>query len=293
LFGVAIAFATVRFRYHQIANILKWLALTLFAYVITAFLVHPDWTTIAHDTFIPTLPRGHDAWAMLVAILGTTISPYLFFWQSSMEVEEEKAAGRRMFVRRHGASKTEIVDRKMDVGTGGFFSNVVMYFIILTTALTLHAHGKTHIETTRQAAEALKPLAGGFATTLFTLGIVGVGLLSIPTLTGSAAYGFAEIFRWKQGLDEKFKSARAFYAVILLSTATGISLDFAHVNPVKALFWSAVINGLLAPFLMVGILIVACDSKIMKRQPSSLLGRVVVGLATLLMFGAAIGMFVF
>jgi NRAMP (natural resistance-associated macrophage protein)-like metal ion transporter len=293
LFGVGIAFATIRFRYQQIANILKWLALSLFSYVITAFIVHPRWTAIAHATFIPALPKGHDAWATLVAILGTTISPYLFFWQSSMEVEEEKAVGKRILIMRRGATKYEITNRKLDVGTGAFFSNVVMYFIILTTALTLHTHGITKIETSRQAAEALRPFAGSFAATLFTIGVLGVGLLSIPTLTGSAAYAFAETFRWKQGLDANFKTARSFYTVIILSTVIGIALDVVHVNPLKALFWTAVINGLLAPFLLAGILVIACDRKIMRNQQSSYLGRVVVVLAMLLMFGAAIGMFVF
>jgi len=256
-------------------------------------MVHVDWARVAHDTFVPAMPKGHDAWATLVAILGTTISPYLFFWQSSMEVEEEKAGGLRALVMRRGATEDQIINRKMDVGAGAFFSNVVLYFIILTTALTLHTHGITKIETSRQAAEALRPFAGSFATTLFTVGIVGVGLLSIPTLTGSAAYAFAETFRWKHGLDADFKRARSFYAVIILSTIIGIALDFAHVSPVKALFWTAVINGLLAPFLLVGILIIASDRKIMRNQPSSLLGRTVVALTTLLMFGAAVGMFVF
>ncbi len=293
LFGLAIAGATVAFRYHQIAGLLKWLAASLFAYVVTAFLIHPNWSTILHDTFVPTWPHGHEAWATLVAILGTTISPYLFFWQASQEVEEEKAMGRRMLVQRRGASDREIRNRKLDVGVGTFFSNMVMYFIILTTALTLHAHGVTNIETTGQAASALAPLAGKFAAMLFTLGILGVGLLAIPTLTGSAAYAFAETFNWEEGLDQKFKSARAFYGVIILSTVIGVVLDFANINPVKALFYTAVINGLLAPFLLVGILLVACDSKIMCQQPSSILGRAIVGITAVLMFGAAVGMFVF
>jgi len=293
LLGVSIAFATIFCRYHQIANVLKWLALTLFAYVITAVVIRPDWSTIMRDTFIPSWPKGHEAWATLVAILGTTISPYLFFWQASQEVETEKAMGRRMLVQREGASSREISDRKLDVGAGTFFSNLVMYFIILTTALTLHPHGHTNIETTKQAAEALAPLAGKFAATLFTLGILGVGLLAIPTLTGSAAYAFAETFGWKQGLDERFKSAHAFYGIIILSTLVGIGLEFANINPVKALYWTAIINGLLAPFLLIGVLLVASDRTIMLKQPSSWLSRAVVGLTTLLMFGAAVGMFVF
>jgi len=293
LFGLAIAVATVQFRYHQIANVLKWLALTLFAYVITGFVIGPDWSKVAHDTFVPSLPTSHEGWAMLVAILGTTISPYLFFWQSSQEVEEEKAMGRRMVAWRRGATRREIGTRRMDVGIGTFFSNLVMYFIILSTALTLHAHGLTNIETTKQAAEALLPLAGKFAYLLFAVGIIGVGFLAIPTLSGSAAYVFAETFHWRQGLDSKFKAARAFYAVVILSTVMGVVLDFSGVNPVKALYWTAIINGLLAPFLLVGVWLVASDRKIMCGQPSSRLGLWSVGLTTVLMFAAAIGMFVF
>lgn len=292
-FGAVIAVATIKCRYYQIASVLKWLALSLFAYVVTAIVVRPTWSTIVHDTFIPRVPNNHEAWGTLVAILGTTISPYLFFWQASQEVEQEKAMGRRMLVQREQATKREINERKLDVGVGTFFSNFVMYFIILTTALTLHAHGVTQIETTKQASEALVPLAGKLAATIFTVGIIGVGFLAIPTLTGSAAYAFAETFHWRQGLDRPFTSARHFYSIIIFSTVVGIVLDFANISPVKALYWTAVINGLLAPFLLVGILIVACDRKIMKNQPSSILGRVVVGFTSILMFGAAIGMFVF
>jgi NRAMP (natural resistance-associated macrophage protein)-like metal ion transporter len=293
VFGIGIAVATVRLRYVRIAVVLKWLALVLGAYVITAFLVHPHWGRVLRDAVVPSLPVGREAWATLVAILGTTISPYLFFWQASQEVEEEKAKGRRMIVRREGATADEIVDRKLDVGVGTFFSNAAMFFIILTTALTLHTHGLTKIETARQTAEALRPLAGPLAATLYTVGILGVGFLAIPTLAGSAAYAFAETFDWRQGIDEKVQGARGFYAVLVLATAAGIVLDFAGINPIRALFWTAVINGLLAPFLMVGILIVASDRQLMNGQPSSRLGRTAVALATLLMFLAGIGMFVF
>lgn len=292
LFGIGIAAATILFRYQRLATGLKWLALTLFAYIITAFVVGPDWGAVAHDTFIPSLPKEPGTWAMMVAILGTTISPYLFFWQASQEVEEEKAAGRRMLARR-GAGRDELATRRLDVGVGTFFSNLVMYFIILTTALTLHRNGITQIETSKQAAEALRPLAGNFAALLFTVGVLGVGFLAIPTLFGSAAYAFAETFGWRQGLDAKFKSARAFYGVIILSTTLGIALDFANINPVKALFWTAVINGLLAPFLLVAILLVACDRRIMGEQRSSRFSLALVALTALLMFGAAIGMFLF
>ncbi len=292
IFGVGIAYWTVHCRYYQIAMVLKWLALCLFAYVITAFVVKPNWATIVHDTFIPTWPKDHDTWQNLVAILGTTISPYLFFWQASQEVEEEKAMGRQMLGQRQGATSREIVDRKLDVGTGTFFSNFVMYFIILAAAVTLHAHGITKIDTSKQAAEALRPLAGSLAYFLYTAGLIGVGLLAIPTLTGSAAYAFAETFKWKEGLDKSFKGARPFYAVLIFSTVVGIAMDFLNINPVKALFWTAVVNGVLAPFLLVGILAVACDRRVMANEPSSMLSRVVVAVTTLAMFGAAIAMFV-
>jgi Mn2+/Fe2+ NRAMP family transporter len=293
IFGIAIAFATIQFRYQQIATILKWLALVLFAYIFTALIVGPDWKTVVHDTFIPTLPRNHEGWSMLVAILGTTISPYLFFWQASQEVEEEKAAGRRMLARRQGATRRELQVRGIDVGVGTFFSNIVMFFIILTTALTLHRHGLTNIQTSKDAAEALRPLAGKFAAALFTFGVIGVGFLAIPTLTGSAAYALAETFGWHQGLDRKLKTARAFYGVVVVSTLAGIIMDFAGINPVKALVWTAVINGVLAPFLLVGVLLVAADKKIMHQKPSSPLAVITVSVTTLLMFAAALAMFVF
>jgi NRAMP (natural resistance-associated macrophage protein)-like metal ion transporter len=292
-FGIAIASATVWLRYYQIANTLKWLCLALFAYVITAFIVRPNWSAAIRDTFSPSWPKGHVAWQTLVAILGTTISPYLFFWQASQEVEEEKAKGRRMCRERQGATKREIINRKMDVGVGAFFAVLIMYFIMLTTASTLHRHGVTNIETSRQAAEALGPLAGRFAAVIYTVGILGVGFLAIPTLSGSAGYALAETLSWKEGLDEKPKAAKAFYAVIIASTAAGIALDFANITPMKALFWTAVINGLLAPFLLVGLLVIASNKAIMMGQPSSMLSRVLVGATALLMFGAGIGMFVF
>jgi Mn2+/Fe2+ NRAMP family transporter len=292
LFAAAIAWATVRFRYYQIANTLKWLALVLFAYVATAFVVRTDWRSALLDTFVPSVPHGKAAWETLVAILGTTISPYLFFWQASQEVEEEKASGRLTLHQRRGATPREIRTRKMDVGAGTFFSNLVMYFIILVAAVTLHRGGVTNIETSREAASALRPLAGNLAFLLYTLGIVGVGLLAIPTLTGSAAYAFAETFGWKQGLDKRLRQARSFYGVIIFSTAIAVGLDFTNFSAVQALYWSAVINGVLAPFLLLVILAVASDATLMHGQPSSLRSRVLVGITAAVMFAAAIAMFV-
>lgn len=292
VFALLISWATVRLQYNQIANVLKWLVLVLFAYPITAFIVGADLGQVLRDTLVPSMPHSRNEWATLVAILGTTISPYLFFWQASEEVEEEKSAGQSTLAMRRGATSQELELRNIDVGVGAFFSNMVMFFIILTTAITLNRHGITNIETSRQAAEALRPLAGNFAATLFTWGIVGVGFLAIPTLAGSTAYAFAETLGWRQGLSKRLRQARWFYALILGSTGMGVALDFIGINPVKALYWTAVINGLLAPFLLVAILIVAADKKLMQSQPSSRLGWIVVAITTIAMFAAGIAMFV-
>jgi NRAMP (natural resistance-associated macrophage protein)-like metal ion transporter len=291
-FAILISWATVRLRYKQIANVLKWLVLVLFAYPVTAFVVGANWSQVLHATLVPSMPHSRNEWETLVAILGTTISPYLFFWQASEEVEEEKSAGQSTVAQRRGATPEELGLRNIDVGVGAFFSNMVMFFIILTTAITLNKHGIVNIETSRQAAEALKPFAGSFAAALFTWGIVGVGFLAIPTLAGSAAYAFAETLGWRQGLSKKLRQARWFYALILGSTAVGVALDFIGINPVKALYWTAVINGLLAPFLLVAILIVARDKKLMQGQPSSRLGWFVVAATTVAMFVAGVAMFV-
>jgi NRAMP (natural resistance-associated macrophage protein)-like metal ion transporter len=291
VFGAAIAAVTIKFRYHQFAQVLKWLVLSLGAYVLTAFLARPDWSGVFHDTFVPRWPADHDTWSTLVAIFGTTISPYLFFWQTAQEVEEEKAKGRRMIVKRYGATTNEIVNRRIDVGLGTFFSNAVMFFVILCCAGTLHRHGVTQITTSKEAAEALRPLAGSAATLLYTLGLIGVGCLAIPTLAGSAAYAFAETFDWPEGLDEPYEGAREFYIVLIVSILCGIVMDFLRLSPIKTLYWTAIINGLLAPFLLVGIYLVASDRKLMKDQRSSFLSRVVVLITIVVMFGAGVAVF--
>jgi Mn2+/Fe2+ NRAMP family transporter len=294
IFGLGICVATIRLRYSQIAGVLKWLAVALFAYIITAFLVKPDWSVVFKAVTHPTWPSSHLMWATLVAILGTTISPYLFFWQAGQEVEAEKTMGRRLLIHRQGATKDEIMDRRIDVTVGGLIANMVMFFVILTTALTLHLNPATqNISTTAQAADALRPLAGNFAYWLYTIGIVGTGLLAIPTLAGSAAYAFAETFNWAYGLDKKLRQAGSFYGVFVLATVGGIAIDFVGIDPFKALFWTAVINGLLAPFLLAGILLIVSDKKIMRGQGGSLFTRGVTMLTMLLMLGAAAGLFIF
>jgi len=289
-FGVGISAATIWFRYHQIATILKWLALVLFAYVITGFIVHPDWRMVAHAAFVPTWPKSHDQWGMLVAILGTTISPYLFFWQASQEVEEDKAKGRRMLYRRFGATPVEIITRKIDVDVGTFFSNLVMFFIILTTALTLHQHGITHIETSKDAAEALSPLAGKFAATLFTLGIVGTGLLGVPVLAGSAAYAVAEAAAWRRGMDTLPHQARNFYLVIAVSMLIGVALSFSPIDPIRLLLWSAVINGILAPPLIIIILVICNNPTVMGSFRNGRALNVFGGIAAVIMTGSALAL---
>lgn len=291
IYGIGICLLAIRLRYQQLASVLKWLAMVLLAYIVTAFLVKPHWGEVARNTFIPTLPKGKDGWSSLVALFGTTISPFLFYWQASQEVEEDKAKGRLLLARRRNATKRELGDRKLDVWSGTFFSNLVMFFIILTAAMTLHAHGKD-VQTTADAASALKPLAGDYAFLLFTGGLVGAGLLAIPTLAGSAAYAFAETFDWVCGLDHKFRKAVSFYAVFVIATIGGALLDLLHLDPVKTLFWSAVVNGVLAPFLLVGLLLITGNAKIMQGQPSSVINRLVVGFTALLMF-AGLGAMVF
>lgn len=291
-FSAGITLATIWLRYATIARALKWLVLILVVYVLAAIDVRPDWGAVLRDAALPRLPQGREAWATLVAILGTTISPYLFFWQASQEVEEEKAAGHLTLEARQGATSTELADRRLDIGLGTLFSNLAFFFIIVTTASTLHAHGATELATSADVAAALEPLAGRFAMLLFTVGIVGTGLLAIPTLAGSAAYAFAETFGWREGLDEKFARARAFYSVFGISVAFGVLMDFAGVSAVTALYWSAVINGLLAPFLLLGVLLAAADRRLLRGQPAPRLELALVGLATLVMFAAGVAMFV-
>lgn len=291
LVGGIIILTTIYFPYKALASILKWLAAVLFAYVITAFLVHPNWHEVLASTFLPHWPTSRGQWTTLVAILGTTISPYLFFWQSSQEIEEEKEKGHRTQASRRGAPPAELKNRALDVGTGTFFSNFIMFFIILTAAATLHAHGVMQIESSRDAVRVLEPLAGRFAAVLYAVGLIGVGFLAIPTLAGASAYAFAETFAWRQGLDQKLHRARAFYGTLVCSIFIGIALSFTSIKPMDALFLTAVINGILAPFLLVGILWVASDRVLMQDQPSPWLARIVVAITTLLMFGAIAGLF--
>jgi Mn2+/Fe2+ NRAMP family transporter len=224
-------------------------------------------------------------------ILGTTISPYLFFWRAAQEVEEERAAGRRTVRQRHGATDAELEQARTDVLVGMFFSNVIMYFIILTTAATLHAHGQTAITTARQAAEALRPLAGDGAYWLFTLGLIGTGMLGVPVLAGSCAYTIAEAETWRGSLDAKPRLARKFYAVVAVSMGLGLILNFVGLDAVAMLFWSAVVNGVLAPPLIVVVRLTS-DSRVMGLRVNSALLRWLGWATAVIMAGATMGMFV-
>ena len=279
--------------YRAMARVLKWLTLVLFAYVITAFLAHPDWMQVLHATFIPHLEWTRSYMAVLVGILGTTISPYLFFWQAAEEVEEERELGRITVEQREGATDEELGTAATDVVTGMAFSNLVMYFIILTTAATLNAHGLKTIETAKDAASALRPLAGQGAYWLFTLGLIGTGMLAVPVLAGSCAYAIAESARWRAAsLNQKPKQARQFYSVIAVSVVVGLILDYTGINAVKMLFWSAVLNGVLAPPLVILVVLLTCDKKVMGIRTNSRGMQVLGWLCAAVMTAAALALLV-
>ncbi|HEX6649887.1 MAG TPA: Nramp family divalent metal transporter [Pyrinomonadaceae bacterium] len=278
--------------YRQIVRIFKWLTLVLFAYVITAFLVRPDWKTVIQSTLIPHIEWSSRYLATFVGILGTTISPYLFFWQASQEVEEEREMGRTTVGKRKGATAEELRRSRRDVITGMFFSNFVMYFIILTTAATLHAQGHTNIATAQQAAEALRPLAGNGAYLLFTVGLIGTGMLGIPVLAGAAAYAVAEAAAWRGTLDYRPPLAKKFYSVIAAAMLLGLALNYLGIDAVKMLFWSAVLNGVLAAPLIVIVVFLTSSKKIMGKHVNSTILKILGWATAAIMAAAAIAMFV-
>jgi len=290
--AIAIVVLQVWGSYRVMVKIFKWLTLSLFAYVIAAFLARPDWYAVARATFVPQIQFTSEYITTIVAILGTTISPYLFFWEASEEVEEEKSEGRKDVNARRGATDKEIKKEKLDTIVGMLFCNLVFYFVIVSAGATLHVSGQTNIQSATEAAQALRPLAGNFATVLFGIGLIGAGLLAVPVLTGSAAYAVAETFGWQSGLDEKPRHAKKFYAVIAASTVVGVVIDFAGINPISALFWTAVINGVVAPPLLVVIMLVANNKRVMGERTNGLWTNFLGWLATVVMFAAAIGMFV-
>jgi NRAMP (natural resistance-associated macrophage protein)-like metal ion transporter len=277
--------------YKGMAEIFKWMTLVLFAYVFASFFANVDWRHALAVTFVPRLEFSRGFLAVLVAILGTTISPYPFFWQAAEEVEEKKEQSRE-----HSAEKRSMAFQlkyaRADTMSGMFFSNLIMYFIILTTAATLHAHGHTEITSAREAAEALRPLAGNGAYLLFTLGLIGTGMLGVPVLVGSCAYAIAEAAGWRGSITDKPKQAREFYSVMAVAMVLGLALNFFGLNAVKMLFWSAVINGLLAPPLILLVILLTSSQKVMGARTNPPLLRYLGWTTLAVMTAAAVGMLV-
>ena len=288
--GALLIVVEVFASYKLFASVVKWLCLTLFAYVVGAFFVGVDWLAALRHTIVPQLHADRTWFATFVGFLGTTITPYLFFWQAALEVEEERAIGRTTLPQRRGATEAEIRASRADVTTGMVFSNAVSWFIVLTTASTLYAHHIT-ITSVRDAAQALRPLAGDGAYLLFALGVLGAGLLAVPVLAGSSAYALAEVFRWKQaGLDAKPSSARAFYTVIALGIAFGVIADLFGVDAVRMLFWSAIVNGFVAVPLLIAIALAGNHRDLMGRWKNGRASNVWIIITIALMGAAAIGL---
>ncbi len=278
--------------YHRYVFFLKWLTVSLLAYVAVLFMVHVPWATVATKTAWPALSLDFNTASMVVGIFGTTISPYLFFWQASEEVEDLRAKHGATLLTNPAAATRELRRIHWDTWTGMFYSDLTAYFIILATAVTLHASGITDIQTASQAAGALKPLAGNFAFLLFAIGIIGVGLIGVPVLAGSAAYALAEAMSWRSGLERKAHDARGFYSVIAVSVLSGLVIQYSPITPMKALFWSAVINGIVAVPLMIVILLIATSTSVMGRFTSRRFIVVLGGIATAIMAIAAAMMFI-
>ncbi|HZY25231.1 MAG TPA: divalent metal cation transporter [Bacteroidales bacterium] len=267
--------------YQKIASVLKYLCVVLFVYFVVPFLVKQNFPAILKSTFIPTLKFNKEYIGILVAILGTTISPYLFFWQATMEVEDQKKKKRQLIV-----NKRVLNEMQKDVDFGMLFSNLTMFFIILTTGTVLFNAGIHKIDTVEEAAQALKPLAGNFAYLLFAVGVIGTGLLAIPVLSGSLSYIITETFGWEEGLDKKYYQAKAFYIVIAISLILGLLLNYIGISPIKALIYSAILYGLTAPVLIAIILHICNNKKIMGKNTNGI-GSNVLGFATLILMTAA------
>jgi NRAMP (natural resistance-associated macrophage protein)-like metal ion transporter len=291
LYAIVIVSLLLWSTYRKIVRVFKWLTLVLLAYVVAAFLSEPDWHAVVYATLVPHLEWSSGYLATLVGVLGTTISPYLFFWQAAQEVEVERALGRVTEAEREGATDEEIRLSRTDVLTGMFFSNLVMYFIILTTAATLHAHGQTSITTAQQAAEALRPLAGPGAYWLFTLGLIGTGMLGVPVLAGACAYAVAEAAEWPGTLDDPPGRSVRFYVILVLAMALGLALDYAGFDAVAMLFWSAVVNGVLAPPLIVLVVLLTSDATIMGERRNGPLLRTLGWTTAAAMTAASVAMF--
>ena len=292
IFALVSLILEIAMPYSTYAKYLKWLALVLLAYVLTAFVVPTmNWSELLNETIKPTMSFTKDQLLLLTGVLGTTISPYLFFWQTSQEVEEEILAGRTTIKERQAeANEADIKDMRTDVWSGMFLSNLVMFFIIAVCGAVLHQAGITNIQTAADAASALKPLAGNGAYWLYIIGILGTGFLAIPVLAGSAAYGFSEMMGWRTGLYRRAREAGAFYGVIAVSTLVGLSLNFLGVDPIKALIGAAVANGIVAPVVLVFIVLLSSNRQVMgkwrNRSFTTVVGWAVVAIMAIAALGA-------
>ena len=278
--------------YTLIRNIFRWLALALLAYVGSAILAKPQLIPVLKGTLIPTIHFNKDFFALLVAVIGTTLSAYLYSWQSNQDVEEDISVGRRRLTDRIGTTEKELKRSARDVGFGMFFSNIVMYFIILCTASTLFVHGKTDINTAADAAQALRPLAGNAAGLLFAIGVIGVGFLAVPVMTIGAAYDVAQTFGWRHGLHAKPAEAKKFYLAITGFTLLAMGLNFFGINPIKALVWAGIVQGFSTPFLMLLIMLITNNRKIMGRWTNTRAMNILGWATTVAIFAAMIGLIV-
>lgn len=283
IFTILLLFSIIYFPYQRITTVLKYLCAALLVYLVVPFLYKQEWLVILKDTIVPTVKINSDYVTVLVAIFGTTISPYLFFWQANMEVEEIKRKKRKLIV-----NKRITEEMKRDVDFGMFFSNLVMFFIILTAGTVLYKSGIHQIDTVEQAAQSLRPLAGDAAYLLFAVGIIGTGLLAIPVLSGSLSYIFCETFGWEEGLDKKFHEARPFYIIIAISLILGLSLNYIGITPIQGLFYSAVLYGLTAPVLIAIILHICNNKKIMGQFTNKKRANILGGFTLLLMTVSAV-----
>ncbi len=283
--------------YEKYAKYLKWLALVLLSYVFSALTININWGEVLQKAVIPTIAFSKDQIFLITAVLGTTISPYLFFWQTSQEVEEQILGGKTTLkLRQEETTPAEVKNMRMDIWSGMFLSNLVMFFIIAACAAALNAHGITNITSAAQAAEALRPIAGERTYLLFALGIIGTGLLAVPVLAGSASYAISECFGWKFGLYRKLREANAFYGVIIISTGIGLGINFIGLDPIKALIYSAVANGLIAPVILILIVLLSGNAKIMGRwtngKITKFFGWLIVAIMTLAGTATIISLFI-
>jgi len=290
VFAVAILALLVYASYERMTSIFKWMTLALFTYLVAAFLARPDWIAVLRGTVVPEIASTQDYLLTFVAILGTTISPYLFFWQAAQTAEQHEQIAMRFPHRRRRALRREVRDATLDTWVGMLASQLIMYFIILTAGATLHAHGITDVQTADQAAAALRPAAGALASWLFAFGIIGTGMLGVPVLAGSAAYAVAEAAGWERGMDEKPHQAKEFYGVMAVAMLVGTLLALLKINAIKLLLWSAVANGVLAPPLIVIILLVCNNDRIMGQYRNGRAANVLGWIAAALMTGAALAM---